>query len=168
MLYAFDADGTLIESFLETVDGVLTPVHPYERVALLPGRRERLAALVEDGHRVAIVTNQGGVAFGQQTDEEVFEKFAMVLHALGLDPETTDLRICMHHPRASVEQWRAAGGCERRKPSGLMIQEAMMLAGVEESATVYVGDLDTDRQAADDAGCSFYWAEDFFGAQVPA
>ena len=56
MLVLFDLDGTLISSYMEAPD------RRYDAREVLPGRREKLARLLIEGHRVGIATNQAGVA----------------------------------------------------------------------------------------------------------
>ncbi len=34
--------------------------------------------------------------------------------------------------------------------------------GVNPEETLFVGDMESDRQAAENAGCDFVWARDFF------
>ena len=34
---------------------------------------------------------------------------------------------------------------------------------VEREETLFVGDMESDRFAAENAGCDFQWARDFFG-----
>jgi D-glycero-D-manno-heptose 1,7-bisphosphate phosphatase len=173
MLYLFDMDGTLIEGHLDRVpDGkggeVFVETRPYGDVIVLPERRERLDALRAEGHMVHIVTQQGGVAFGHQTYAEAMDKLRAVMKALGHEPEHEGdwwVTCCFAHPEATVERFRAGG--ERRKPSPSMLLEVMQDYGYSTGETVFVGDLDTDRQAAEAAGVRYFDAEEFF-AQVPA
>jgi len=37
--------------------------------------------------------------------------------------------------------------------------------GVSKADTVYIGDMDSDQQAAEAAGVQFMWAKDFFGRE---
>jgi len=43
-----------------------------------------------------------------------------------------------------------------------MLREIMCAEGISPSNTIMVGDSDTDRQAAQSAGCNFVWAAEFF------
>ena len=170
MLYLFDMDGTLIEGHLDRVpDGkggeVFTETKPYGDVVVLPGRREKLDRLRAEGNVVHIVTQQGGVAFGHQTYQEVVDKLARVMTALGHPPEHEGdwwITYCLAHPEATVEEYRKGG--ERRKPSPTMLFEAMQEYGRSPHETVFVGDLPTDREAAEAAGVRYYDAEEFFAA----
>lgn len=165
----FDLDGTLIRSYMERVD------KRYDVVELLPGVLERLEELDED---IAIVTNQGSVAFGYQSEQDVIAKLKRVGSALdyfnislftetferyttGIDGQYAMLPIyvCYSDKRSPDPRYQDA---RRRKPSGAMITEALRNAGQAAAGSFYVGDREEDKQAAADAGVGFLWAKDFF------
>lgn len=52
-----------------------------------------------------------------------------------------------------------------RKPAPGMLLFAMQWAGVSASETLYVGDRPEDEAAAQNAGCDFMWADEFFSAE---
>jgi D-glycero-D-manno-heptose 1,7-bisphosphate phosphatase len=179
MLYLFDLDGTLIEGFLKeercpTCEGtgrvadhpcskcrdgkVFGEALPYKRVVLLPGRREKLDELRAEGHNVEVITNQGGVAFGHQTEAEINAKIYKALTLLGWKKPSA--YVCMAHEHATVTGYR--DGHERRKPSPSMLQEAMNEWGYAPYETIFVGDLPTDKQAAKAANVRYIDAEEFF------
>jgi D-glycero-D-manno-heptose 1,7-bisphosphate phosphatase len=154
MLYLFDMDGTLITSFMTD------PLKRYHVWETLPGRAEGIRSLLGAGDSIAIVTNQAGVAFYKNTVADAERKFREVKVAVGL-PEDTPVYVCYHHP-SGRGKWREAKGAARRKPSGLMITEAMRDHGVAAEDTHYVGDMEVDEQAAAAAGVKFSWADEFF------
>jgi FMN phosphatase YigB (HAD superfamily) len=49
-----------------------------------------------------------------------------------------------------------------RKPAPGMLVAAMAHAGVSPAQACFVGDMETDRQAAVNAGVAFVWAREFF------
>lgn len=193
MLYVFDVDGTLIRGFIqeEVCDkckgegrvmesprmmgsswkkcepckgkGRLFGEHlPYGDVEMLPGRREKLAELEKQGHTFAIATNQGGVAMGYQTEIEAMRKMAWVVHEMGV--RRVSQHIAFHHPEARVEGYADPELVKLRKPNPGMIYWAMGAHNVKDrSQVVFVGDLPTDRDCAENAGVRFEWAEEFFG-----
>lgn len=175
MLYLFDIDGTLVRSFMRE-GGAIS--QSYDLVELLPGRRERLESLRGRGHQVALVTNQGGVAFGYQSVARVLDKMGRVLDALGLHDGTSGFPLCcgpdcdtqqrllyvsLGHPNAKVSEWQTATDDDWRKPGGGMLRKAMADHGQAPECTVFVGDMDSDRAAADAAGVSYSDAVSFFG-----
>jgi histidinol phosphatase-like enzyme len=116
--------------------------------------------------RFGLVTNQGGVAFGFQTKEQVWEKLGRIVTALDFFyGQPFSVHVSLYHPDATVPEWRCEAGSlasQRRKPSGRMLVEAMERHRVDQLTTVMVGDLDTDHQAADAAKVVYYDAKEFF------
>jgi D-glycero-D-manno-heptose 1,7-bisphosphate phosphatase len=180
MLYLFDLDGTLISSYMDESG------RAYYTWRVLPGRRETLAQLMADGHRIGIVTNQAGVAFGHITPADVEQRLEAVYHALGCfqglwlhvgpishrtlssallaEPaRTLHVYACYAHPKSRDARYRDPVQLARRKPSGQMIREAMSDAQATAGDTIYVGDRPEDETAARDAGVAFRWANAFFG-----
>jgi D-glycero-D-manno-heptose 1,7-bisphosphate phosphatase len=156
MLYLFDLDGTLITSYMDRRD------RDFRQWGPLPGRVERLAALLSAGDLVGIVTNQAGVAFAHITEADVSAKLLAVLMGLEL-PLSTPVRVCYAHPKAIVLHYRDPAEVARRKPSGAMLRELMALYPEQAAqGVVYVGDRPEDQQAAADADAAFVWAREFF------
>lgn len=145
-LFLFDLDGTLVSSYMDR------PNKDFHAWELLPGRAEKIRQLRnEDGkyHTIQLVSNQGGVAFGLVSEEDVQRKFAEVADALGYahvwiwdgSPEqpreitldrpasvlpssgVLECYVCYSDSRSKNPQYRK--GVERRKPSGQMIREAL-------------------------------------------
>lgn len=54
-----------------------------------------------------------------------------------------------------------------RKPAPGMLTFAIHLSGVTSADTLFVGDMDDDKQAAEAAGVAFAWANDFFAEEHP-
>src|SRR5687767_14747564 len=78
VLYLFDLDNTLISGYMDNPD------KNYDAWKVLPGRRARLNQLLMQGHKVAIITNQGGVAFGIVSERACDAKLTQAIRALGL------------------------------------------------------------------------------------
>jgi D-glycero-D-manno-heptose 1,7-bisphosphate phosphatase len=190
VLFIFDVDGTLIEGFLDTkpchvcdgegrvlIDADADPVScptckgkgkifgrhlPYGEVRLLPGRATVLGALARDGQRVALATNQGGVALGYQTYEEVMDKMGVVCARFSFFYEAAfSVHVAIGHKDAKP-LLATPELLHRRKPNPGMIEDALAAHGCDAREAVYVGDLATDREAAVAAGVRFRWADDFF------
>ena len=156
MLYLFDLDGTLISGYMDNPD------KDYHTWDVLPNRREKLAELQRRGNFIAIVTNQGGVAFGHVSEQEAWNKIYQAALACGLSPDTIYTYACFHDARGRAP-YNDPVESLRRKPSGRMILEAMVQHGVTDPLGVlYVGDREEDQQAAQDAGVPFQWAHIFF------
>ncbi|MFZ5888318.1 MAG: HAD-IIIA family hydrolase [Chloroflexota bacterium] len=158
-LVIFDKDGTLV--------GVPDPAanrpanRPEEQV-LLPSRREKIRALRKQGVQIALASNQGGVAWGFISAQDALRLMADVARKVG---GVAAWRFCPHDARAAGkpnarEEYAIPCGC--RKPAPGMLIDLMDALGVTPEETVFVGDRDEDRLAAQAAGVRFMWADEFF------
>jgi HAD superfamily hydrolase (TIGR01662 family) len=171
-LIVFDVDGTLAKKF--TLD-------------LLPGVRQFFELLFKGGcphaPKAAIATNQGGVGmrhwmevggFGKPktfpTHQEIDERMQALVSKLGGEskmPVYASYRLLTKQgkwtPVPVEEQDNPRWRREWRKPLPGMLLQAMKEAGTSPHETLFVGDREDDRGAAQAAGCAFEWAEDFFG-----
>jgi histidinol-phosphate phosphatase family protein len=133
-----------LEAVLLDRDGTLVVDVPYNgdptRVEPMPGAREALDRLRAAGVRLAVVSNQSGIARGLLTRDEVDAVNRRVEELLG--PIGTWL-VCPHGP---------GEGCGCRKPApGLVLQAAERL-GVAPERCAVLGDIGADVQAARAAG----------------
>lgn len=155
-LVIFDADWTLRRC---TVAGQPCPNAP-DQWELMPGVKEALAEIdwgSPHAGKVAygIASNQAGVAYGFLTEDVAFRLLKdMAVEAFGGWPATGTIQMCSHFKDA---------GCACRKPGALMLERLMQMWRVRPGDTLYVGDMESDRQAAEQAGVDFMWAKDFFG-----
>ncbi len=150
MLYIFDKDGTIIASHGNR------PANTIEEQRLLPGVARKCAELRAQGHTLAIASNQGGVAYGFISIKEAAD---LVEHSARLI-RANAWRMCPHHPRGRNKY--ATSECECRKPAPGMLLSLMKQFKASPVDTVYVGDMDSDREAAKAAGITFIHASDFF------
>ncbi|HEY9286750.1 MAG TPA: HAD-IIIA family hydrolase [Candidatus Dormibacteraeota bacterium] len=153
MLYLFDMDGTLRRA----LPPFPSPIRAHWQ-RILPGRRERLEALHDEGHQLGAASNQTMVAMGIvsfRRCEEVMERTNVLLRG-----RLRWIRFCPHHPIALRPQFRRR--CPCRKPAPGLLLEALEIFGVTGRAAVYVGNGTQDQQAARGAGMAFVSAHDFF------
>lgn len=160
-LIIFDVDGTLVETksgatFRKTADDW----------QWLPGRLEKLQELKAQGVKLAIATNQGGVAFGYLRRFDILKELWNMVDQVGKMGEDIYVSACFTHPKATIEDFRVEND-QRRKPGGVMLGEAMQFFGIIETNTLMVGDRPEDEQAAENAGVGFIVASEFF-KDVPA
>jgi D-glycero-D-manno-heptose 1,7-bisphosphate phosphatase len=78
----------------------------------------------------------------------------LLVEAIGCVPAATNIQLCT---------CSAAVDCLCRKPQPGMLLNIMKHFGTAPEQTLYVGDLEVDREAARRAGVAFKWAWDFFG-----
>jgi HAD superfamily hydrolase (TIGR01662 family) len=152
MLYIFDKDGTLVQD----IDGKRPP-NTLDEQKPIHGVLAKCQALIAEGHLLAVASNQGGVAFGYITATEAHAMVKQIADYIG----ATTYAVCVTHPNGKRKA--AKRESRFRKPNGGMIEYLMDSFGVSAADTVYIGDLDTDREAAEAAGVKFVYAKDFFG-----
>jgi D-glycero-D-manno-heptose 1,7-bisphosphate phosphatase len=128
----FDRDGTLVEDVPYNGDpSLVTPV---------PSARDAVALLRSRGVRVGVVTNQSGIGRGLITIHQLRTVHARIEELLG---PFDDWRFCPHVP---------ADRCDCRKPAPGMVRAACAALGVAPAATVVIGDIGADIEAARAAG----------------
>lgn len=177
-----DKDGTLVRP-KSGAEFVQNP----EDQELLPGVAEAVARLVAEGWDLAIATNQGGVAAGYKTLEDAIEEVKFCMNLL---PQCTTAYFC---PDFEGEVcwlvWTRLEGddeevCQRdsikliysksrkgnyyRKPNPGMIDE--ILDCYEDCGqpfeAVLIGDMESDREAAEAAGIRFVDAAEWRAGRV--
>lgn len=154
MLYIFDKDNTLVRPV--GTNNNMPASKPSEQV-LYDGVSERCEALRKEGHILAIASNQGGVAFGLVSREDALAMMQDASDKIGAKL----FALCVVHPKG--EQLGMVRNSIYRKPGPGMIQYLMDALGFAPQDTVYIGDLDSDREAAEAAKVKFEWANEFFG-----
>jgi histidinol-phosphate phosphatase family protein len=128
----FDRDGTLVRDEPYNADPA--------RVELLPDVTRSLARLRREGVRLAMVSNQSGIARGLIGMDAARAVFRRVEDLAG---EFDAVAFCPHDDN---------DGCRCRKPLPGLIHDAAATLGVKTSECVVVGDIATDVAAALAAG----------------
>lgn len=155
-LFIFDADDTLRRTI---VPGRPCPHRPGEW-ELMPGVREKLLPVrwgTAGSPCLGIASNQDQVGYGHLT----FEMARTLLRELartaaGIEPADAALQLCPH----PLEQ-----RCDCRKPEPGMLRTIMEHYRVTPGETLFVGNHQVDREAAQRAGTHFSWSQDFFDQQ---
>ncbi|HYG85787.1 MAG TPA: HAD family hydrolase [Azospirillum sp.] len=136
-------------------DGVVNVDHGYvgevERFAFVDGIFDLTRRAVDRGYRVAVITNQAGIARGYYTEAdfqvltrwmvEAFERRGIPIAAVF---------YCPYHGIGSVAAY--ARESFWRKPNPGMILEAQRRFDLDLARSVFVGDQPTDMAAARAAG----------------
>ena len=128
----FDRDGTLVEDVPYNSDPT--------RVVLMPRARTAVDRLRAAGIRVAIVSNQSGIARGLISRSQLEAVNRRVEELLG---PVDSWAVCPHGP---------GDACECRKPAPGLVLRAAAALGVPAEACVVVGDIGSDMEAARAAG----------------
>jgi len=142
-----DRDNTLIAN-----DGDLGDPND---VHLMDGVADGLRRLREAGYRLIVVTNQGGVARGAYTEDDVDAVHQEI--ARQIDEQAGEHRLidrfyyCPYHPEATVETYRRDHPW--RKPHPGMILQATRDLDLDLERSWLIGDKPRDVQAGAAAGC---------------
>ncbi len=116
-----------------------------EDFVLNEGVVEGLKILQNHNYLLIVVTNQGGVAKGQYTEEDVekvHRKMQELLRAEGL--ELTAVYYCPHHD--------SVASCECRKPCSGMFKQAIKEYDIDVKKSYMIGDSNRDMEAAHSVG----------------
>ncbi|MDO9578645.1 MAG: HAD-IIIA family hydrolase [Candidatus Cloacimonadales bacterium] len=154
-LIIFDADDTLRYC---TVQGQPCPNKPGEW-ELLDNVQAKLSTFdwgfpQEGKVGYGIASNQGGVGMGYFSKEIAFQLLKDTFKsAFGFEPQNEIIQMCTPKPHVD-------SNC--RKPKHGMLQKIMAFWKVEAEKTLFVGDMESDKETAKNAGCDFMWAKKFF------
>jgi D-glycero-D-manno-heptose 1,7-bisphosphate phosphatase len=102
-----------------------------------------------------IASNQGGVGMGYFKAEMAFQLLRdTFIAAFGFEPKDEVIQMCTPKPHVDSK-------CRKPKPG--MLLKIMNFWKVEPEETLFIGDMESDKETAGNAGCDFSWAKDFFG-----
>lgn len=134
-----DRDNTIIHN-----DGDLGDP---QQVRLIKGAASAIASLRGLGYHVVVVSNQGGVARGAFTEEDVERVNSRIASLVWEQAGASIDRFyyCPHHPEAKVERYR--GDHPWRKPRPGMLEQAAADLELELSRCWMVGDQPRDIAA---------------------
>jgi len=149
-------------------DGVISAqaafVNRPEDFVLVEGAAEAIARLNRAGIPVAVITNQGGIAMGYLTEDDLGAIHARLEDLLAEGGAHVDgIYYCPHHTQAAVPAYSV--DCTCRKPGTGMLEKARDELGIDLSRSVLVGDATTDVLAGIRAGCFTILVETGFGGK---
>lgn len=136
-------------------DGVVNVDKGYvfriEDFDFIDGVFEACAGAQALGYLLVIVSNQSGIAQGHYTEED-YRRLTewMTGRFAARDIAIAGVYHCPFHPEAAIDRYRRES--DWRKPGPGMILQARDDLGLELSASVLVGDKDTDVEAGRCAG----------------
>lgn len=181
-LLILDKDGTLVRP----ASGEEFVQHPHDQ-ELIPGVAEVVARHTADGWKMAIASNQGGVAAGYKTLDDAIAEMKYCLSLLSVPAKTAvfcpdngktiefvsnfynrkEGKFCSHYRKYLGDIYSSnASFCGTfRKPSPGMINVLVKHCCYEDERAdvLFVGDRPEDGQAAANAGVKFMWAADWRG-----
>jgi len=107
---------------------------------------ETLKTLQDRGYLLLVATNQGGLAKGWYTADELAKMHNHLLKTYqehGV--EITDIFYCPHHPDFT-------GECDCRKPKPGLLLQGIEKYNIDPSLSYFIGDRERDIEAATAAG----------------
>lgn len=150
-----DRDDTLMEC--NSLPAPPPPANPGDvidprLVRVLPGVPEGLSALAAAGFALVVVSNQGVVARGGGTCEQVEAVNDRLREQIELEggPRLSAMYYCPYHPLGSVPRYAVEH--EWRKPRGGMVLAAAGDLGLDLSRSWMIGDARRDVEAGVAAG----------------
>lgn len=112
----------------------------------------------QHGVPVFVVTNQPGIAKGQITESDVFRVHNELGKYLSKHGSLIDgLYFCPHHPEIGFEGEEVSLkiSCRCRKPANGMLLSIADEHGVDLTKSVFIGDSNSDSEAAGRSNCRF-------------
>jgi len=148
-----DRDGVVNRMFYHSEFGILdSPANP-DQFELFPRAGEAIAELNRLSLLVIVVSNQPGIAKGKFKPallEAIERKMASDLEAAG--GKLDAVYNCLHHPEASLEDYRAP--CDCRKPAPGLLLRAAREWNIDLAGSYMIGDGVTDIAAGRTAGAT--------------
>lgn len=106
------------------------------------GVTDSLKYFISKGYLLIVITNQGGIARGQYTVNQVEKLHGFMTQLLkAFDIVLTDIFYCPHHPSVAT--------CRCRKPGTLLFEQAIARHNIDPRASFMIGDSEIDIQAAE-------------------
>lgn len=123
-----------------------------KELRLLPGAASAIRKLNKAGFKVIVVTNQSGIArgyFPESAVKKVNQELQRRLKKRGAYIDK--FYYCPHYPEAKIAKYRKK--CYCRKPAPGMLFKAASQLNINLKRSFMVGDMPTDIQAGNTAGC---------------
>lgn len=136
-------------------DGILNidhgHVHTPERFDWISGAQRAAKHITDLGYLIVVATNQSGIARGLY-DDATFKTLSdwMVGELARTGARIDAVYYCPHHPTAGLGELLTVCAC--RKPAPGMLTAALADYRIDATRSFFVGDKDTDTEAAAAAG----------------
>jgi D,D-heptose 1,7-bisphosphate phosphatase len=144
-----DRDGVINKNLFDENDGLKSPSKPSEFI-FLPRVIGAIKLLKKIGFKIAVVSNQPGVAFGN-IKETVLTKITKKMRT---KIDVDGVYYCKHHPDYT-------GECICRKPKDGLLKKAANRLNVDISQSYMIGDNLTDIKAGKNCKNTFLVAFNF-------
>ncbi len=140
-----DRDGVLN---FELGDYVTRPAD-FKVLEFVPAQLKRLQ---DANYLLIVITNQGGIAKGLYSHEELAVMNKILTDEIAkVNVNLTEIFYCQHHPEYSK--------CLCRKPGSMMIEKALAKYRIDPKLSFMIGDKERDIEAAAAAGVKGFLIE---------
>jgi D-glycero-D-manno-heptose 1,7-bisphosphate phosphatase len=130
-----DRDGVLIKNDTQYY------IWKLEQMEFVDGVFDNLRMLNQQGYKLFIVSNQGGISKGIYKKEDILKLHdELILKFENEGIVFMDIVFCPHHPEIE--------NCMCRKPESLMIDKLIAKYKISPSDSYFIGDTESDMQAA--------------------
>ncbi|MCC8427045.1 HAD-IIIA family hydrolase [Mucilaginibacter sp. UR6-11] len=107
---------------------------------------DALKILQDKGYLLLVATNQGGLAKGWYTEEELAKMHKLLKETYqSHGVELTDFFYCPHHPNFT-------GDCDCRKPKPGLLLQGITKYNLDPARSYFIGDRERDVEAGTAAG----------------
>jgi D-glycero-D-manno-heptose 1,7-bisphosphate phosphatase len=107
---------------------------------------DALKTLQDRGYLLIVATNQGGLAKGWYSEDELAKMHAKLKKVYGEHGvQFTDIFYCPHHPNFT-------GDCDCRKPKPGLLLRGIEKYNLDPAKSYFIGDRERDMEAAAAAG----------------
>jgi histidinol-phosphate phosphatase family protein len=147
-----DRDGVINALVYHQDSGVIDAPFTPSQFKLLPRVPKAIRLLNDLGLRIAVVSNQPGIAKGHLKPEtlKTFER-SMISLIQAKGGRIEGIHYCLHHPQAKISKLRKR--CKCRKPETGLLERAATELRVSLDECYMIGDGIPDLLAGSRAGC---------------
>ncbi len=131
-------------------DGVLNQevgdyIKRFDDFKILPHVFDGLKILQKAGYLLIVITNQGGLAKGEYSLNDLNQMHDFLRSEISKSDVTiTDIFYCPHHP--------VSGNCLCRKPGSLLVEKALSKYRIDPGQSFFIGDKKRDIQCGEAVG----------------
>lgn len=160
----FDLDGTI-----RYAKGKIFIEHASD-IALYPGVEEKLWELRDTGFLVCAVSNQGGIAFGKKTEQQVVLELKQTFDLFDKRGNPFNIvKVCYHMVGGTVHPFNKRSLLRKPQIGMLALIEYECAAKgvvVDWDNSFFVGDRNEDELCASNADIKFYRADTYFSRDL--
>lgn len=128
-----------------------------EDFEFIEGVIEAFKNLNQREFKLVVITNQGGIAKGEYTEQDleaIHKKMVSLLENEGI--RLTGIYYCPHHTKDK---------CDCRKPRTGLVERAVKEHGIDPKKSFFIGDKTTDIQAGKSMGCKTFLVKTGYGGR---